>query len=223
MLMWAFASALFVVSHREFFGYHYLLLLSPFAVLTGYGIVMALGPSFSIREVFTKDLDKAFIILAIVVNLGFFMTLNYMHYTKFFYYVTGKITRDKYYSFFNAYPQHDYSFSSDFKIAQYIKNNTHNDDLIYALGGIESVIYFMTKRRSPSRFIFSWILFSKKHGEVKQAEAYRKELLADLQAGAPRYIITVHPLEYFKKFSPIYSYIKNNRHTIIQQQLKESI
>ncbi len=209
VIAWAVASILFVIAHREFFGYHYLLVLPPFSILAGYGIIKALGPRFNLRQIFTVELGKAFIIFALLANLLFFTTLNYMHYTKFYYYITGKISKESYYNFFNAYPKHDYSFPTDYKVAQYIKSHTKSNDFIYALGGIESVIYFLSKRKSPSRFIFSWIIFSDSHGRVKQCEEYRQELLADLKKKRPKYIITVRSLETFKNFVDIYDFIKN--------------
>jgi hypothetical protein len=210
IVAWGIASFLFVASHREFFGYHYLLVLPPFSILAGYGLVKALGPNLKFKKLFTEEFGKVFIIGALLVNLAFFTTLNYMHYTKFYYYITGKITKESYYTFFNAYPKHDYSFPADYKVAQYIKKNTKINDMIYALGGIESVIYFLTKRKSPSRFIFSWILFSETHGQVKQAEDYRQELLTDLETKLPKYIIIIQSLKNFEKFPAIYNFIRTS-------------
>ncbi|MFX0133855.1 MAG: glycosyltransferase family 39 protein [Candidatus Hodarchaeota archaeon] len=210
VVVWAIASVLFVISHREFFGYHYMLILPPFTILSGYGVVKALGPNLNFKRMFTEEFEKVFIIGSLLVNLTFFTTLNFMHYTKFYYYITDKISQETYYNFFNAYPKHDYSFPADYKVAQYIKTNTDSDDLIYALGGIESVIYFLTKRKSPSRFIFSWILFSKSHGQVKQAEEYRQELLINLKTKKPKYIIIVRSLNNFEKFPAIYNFIRTN-------------
>lgn len=210
MVLWGLASVLYVISHREFFGYHYLMLLPPFSILAGFGIVKALGPRITLRGIFTEEFGKAFIVLAILANLLFFAALDYMHYTKFYYYATGKISRDDYYAFFNAYPKHDYSFPADYKVAQYIGSHTKNSDTIFILGGTDGVIHFLTHRKSPSRFIFSWILFSRTHGRVPQAEAYRRELLADLRGKRPKYIVSVHPVETFEPFSDIYAFIKDN-------------
>ncbi|MDY6853875.1 MAG: glycosyltransferase family 39 protein [Thermodesulfobacteriota bacterium] len=210
IVLWAFAAISYVISHREFFGYHYLMVLPPFAVLTGYGLLKALEPNFKLRRVLTGEIGKTFIIFAVLANLFIFATLNHMHYMKFFFYSTGEITKENYYDFFNAYPKHDYSFPADYQVAQYILKHTDSDDMIYSLGGIESAIYFMTKRRSPSRFIFSWILFSYAHSRVQEAEVYRKELLVDLKTKIPKYIITVGSLEIFKDYSDIYNFIQNN-------------
>jgi hypothetical protein len=211
MVLWGLASVFFVISHREFFGYHYLVVLPPFSILAGYGIVKALGPDLNLRRVSTMELGKVFIILALAANLVFFATLNYTHYTKFYYYITGTIDRETYYGFFNAYPKHDYSFPADYEVAQYIVNYSKKNDMIYTLGGIESIIHFLTKRKSPSRFIFSWIIFSSgPHGRVEEAERYRRELLFDLEAKTPRYIITVRSLETFKPFSEVYLFVKEN-------------
>ena len=210
VIIWGIASFLFIALHREFFGYHYLLVLPPFSILAGYGLVKSLGPNLNFKKIFTEEFGKLFIIGTLFVNLAFFTTLNYMHYTKFYYYITGKITKETYYGFFNAYPKHDYSFPADYKVAQYIEKNTNSSDKIYALGGIESVIYFLTKRKSPSRFIFSWILFSKTHGQVKQAERYRQELLSDLKAKIPKYIIIIQSLKKFERFPGIYNFIRTH-------------
>ncbi|PIS37413.1 MAG: hypothetical protein COT35_06140 [Nitrospirae bacterium CG08_land_8_20_14_0_20_52_24] len=219
MVLWGLASVLFVISHREFFGYHYLMVFPPFSMLAGYGIIKALGPRINLREIFTEEPGKAFIIFAILANLVFFATLNYMHYTKFYYYVTGKISQEEYYAFFDAYPKHDYSFPADYEAARYIVNHTEETDRIFVLGGTESVIYFLSQRTSPSRFIFSWVLFSRTHGRVPQAETYRQELLTDLRRKSPKYIVTIRPLDTFEQFSDIYSFIRN--HYLLEKKLQD--
>jgi hypothetical protein len=210
LVLWALGSVLFILSHREFFGYHYLIILPPFSILSGYGLVRGLGPRFNLRQLFTTEFSKTFILFALLGNLAFFVTLNYMHYTKFFYYATGKITQEQYYDFFSAFPKHEYSFPADLKVARYIKKHTDDEDMIFTLGGTESVVHFLSKRKSPSRFIFSWFLFSPTHGQVEQSEAYRRELLLDLQRKSPRYIMSVGSLETFKQFSPIHKFIQKN-------------
>ena len=207
VVLWSVASLLYVIAHREFFGYHYLLVLPPFSMLTGYGLVRALGQHMSWRQLVTAELGKVFIIVALIANLAFFATLNYMHYTKFFYYVTGTISQKQYYAFFDAYPEHDYSFPANYSIAQYIIANTNENDMVYTIGGIEGVLHFLTKRKSPSRFVFSWILFSGRHGQAKQAGKFRQEVLEDLRVKKPKYIITVRDLKTFKQFSGIYSFV----------------
>lgn len=210
IVFWAAASLLYVISHREFFGYHYLIIFPSFSILAGYGIKTTLGQDFSFRSVFSGQAGKAMIVFMLIANLFFFATINHMHYTKFFYYVTGRISQQQYYQFFNAYPDHDYSFPSDYEVAQYIKDHTDPDDMIYSLGGIESVIYFLTDRASPSRFIFSWIIFQYAHSKVDMAAEYRKEVLGDLKNKTPKYIIVVRSLETFKEYDDIYSFINNN-------------
>jgi hypothetical protein len=210
VVLWSVASLLYVIAHREFFGYHYLLVLPPFSILAGYGLVKALDAPIRLRQLFTADLGKIFVILALVANLAFFTTLNYIHYTKFYYYVTGSISKEEYYAYFNAYPKHDYSFPVNYHIAQYLLENTNKNDTIYTIGGIEGVLHFLSKRKSPSRFVFTWILFSGRHGQAKQAKKFRQEVLKDLRGKKPKYIITVRDLETFKQFSGIYSFVKRN-------------
>ena len=207
IVLWGLAGLLFVASHKEFFGYHYLLILPPFSLLTGYGLVNALGPRWDARRILTEEWGKAFILLTLAANLAFFVTLNYMHYTKSYYYLTGKITQKEYYAFFNAYPKHDYSFPADYEAAQYISQHTRRDDPVYVLGGTDSVIFFLAQRQPASRFVFSWFLFSATHGRSALAADYRAELLTDLQARTPKYIVTIHALDSFREFPAIHRFL----------------
>jgi hypothetical protein len=210
VLAWAIASFLFIISHREFFGYQYLFVLPALSVLAGYGFVQALGPSLNIKRMVTAEFGKVFIIFALLGNLVIFATLNFMHYTKFYYYVTEKISQEEYYDFFNAYPDHDYSFPADFKVARYIKDHTVSDDRIFVMGGIEGGIYLLSERKSASRFVFSWFLFSPVFGQVAQAAEYRAELLSDLKTKTPRYIVTIRPLESFESYRDIHDFVDRN-------------
>jgi len=210
LVVWALISLIYLISHKEFFGYHYLLLFPSFSLLTAYGFTKLFGSHFDLRLIFSKDLGKAIIIFTFLANIVSFMAINNPHYVKFIYYMTGKITKNQYYEYFNAYPKHDYSFPADYQVSQYIINNSKADDMIYVLGGIESCIYFLTKRPSPSRFIFSWILFYYAHGNVEKAKDYRQELFEDLFSKTPKYIITVRSLDTFKPFSQIYCFINDN-------------
>ena len=210
MVLWALAAVMYVISHKEFFGYHYLIILPPFSILTGYGIVKALGTGYDRRYSFSGASGKAVVVFAILINLIVFTALVHMHYTKFYFYATDKISKETYYDFFDAYPKHDYSFSADYKVARYILDHTNKDDMIFTLGGIESAIHFITKRKSPSRFVYSWILFSYDHSKAKEAEGFREELLGDLKAKTPKYIITVRSLDTFRKYTNIYDFVHNN-------------
>lgn len=210
MVAWALASLLYVVSHREFFGYHYLVILPPFSILAGFGLYTIVGRKPELQKLFTLEINKSIIIFILLANIFTFTALVHPHYTKFLFLVTGKIQKEDYYSFFNAFPKHDYSFPSDYQISSYIKANTNPDDLIYILGGIESVIYFLSERNSPSRFVFSWILFYYQHSMVKKAEVYREELLNDLKTKPPKYLVTVRSLETFKKFKTLYYHLNTN-------------
>jgi len=219
IVLWGLASLLMVAMHREFFGYHYLLILPPFCVLTGYGLAESLGPHFKLSRMFRVEYGKMFIVLAVLANAFIFTSLNYKHYTKFYRYVWGGKSREWYYSHFNAYPKHDYSFPADNQVARYIKEHTDEGDLIYIIGGTESVIHFLTGRGSPSRFIYSWFLFSTDRSHVPIADKYRRELLADFRNAPPKYIVTVKPLETYREFSAIYQFIRS--HYILKKRFPD--
>lgn len=210
MVLWGLVSVMYVISHKEFFGYHYLVILPPFSILAGYGIIRALNTGPDLQRPFSGVPGRAFVVVTILANLVVFAAIIHMHYTKFFFYATNRISQEEYYDYFTAYPKHDYSFRADYKVAQYILDNTDKDDMIFTLGGIESAIHFMTKRKSPSRFVYSWILFSYDHSRVKEAADFREELLGDLKAKTPKYIISVRSLDTFKKYPGIYDFVQKN-------------
>jgi hypothetical protein len=207
---WAFTALLFLLSHREFFGYHFLMLLPPFCLLSGYGLVKSLGPAIHWRHILSTEQEKVFVILALTANFAFFTTLNYLHYTKFYYYVTGKITKEMYYSYFNAYPKHDFSFPADYAVAHYIARRTGKSDCVATMGGTEAIINFLSDRVPASRFVFSWVLFQGKHSEVERAERYRQEFLGDLKKNQPRYVVSIGSIEKFSRFNEIYSYLSKH-------------
>jgi hypothetical protein len=54
---------------------------------------------------------------------------------------------------------------------------------------------------------------------VPQAEIFREELLNDLKARPPKYIVSVGPVEGFKRFGGIYSFIKAKY--ILEKQFRD--
>jgi hypothetical protein len=215
VVFWAGGAFLYLVSHMEFLGYHYLMILPPLCVLTGYGLNIIFAADRNLWGMMRDKPVKIIVLLAFIANLFVYVTLVHAHYTKFYFYLTKKITLDQYYDFFTAYPKHDYSFPADYKVSRYIRAHTGPGDKIYSLGGIESVIYFLTDRDSPSRFIYSWMLFSYAHSQAPQSEAYRSELLADLRKDAPALIVTVRPLLWFRAFPGLFDYV-NERYQLVE-------
>ena len=82
--------------------------------------------------------------------------------------------------------------------------------MLFVLGGIESVIHILTGLKSPSRFVYSWFLFTTERSETKIAAKYRNELLNDLVHKKPRYILLIGPLNAYNKFNHIYEFVENN-------------
>ena len=72
-----------------------------------------------------------------------------------------------------------------FKVAEYIRERTAPDDTIY-IWGFEPLIYYLSERRCPSRFIYNTPLFGAFH-----RPGNRTELLEDLKRAAPAYMIVV--------------------------------
>lgn len=209
VVCWAATSFLIVVAHREFFGYHYLVMFPPLSILATYGVKKIFEQNPMPKFSMVKDIRLMIIVLAILANMVIYVSLNYKHYTRFLRYATGQKSIQWYYGHFTAYPTHEYSFAADYLVSEFLKEKAHPTDLLFVLGGIESVIYVLTDLKSPSRFIYTWFLFSTERSHTAIAERYRKELLYDLETKSPKYIVSIGPLDNYSRFIEFHEYVKS--------------
>ena len=78
-------------------------------------------------------------------------------------------------------------FSESIKLSAYIKKNTNVDDVIAILGS-EPQVYYFSKRKSATRFIYMYPLTDgNKYGRVMQAE-----VIKELENSQPKYILFVN-------------------------------
>ncbi len=78
-------------------------------------------------------------------------------------------------------------FSESIKLSAYIKKNTNIDDVIAILGS-EPQIYYYSKRKSATKFIYMYPLTDKnRYGQVMQAE-----MIKELENSQPKYILFVN-------------------------------
>ena len=210
VVSWAAASFLIIVAHREFFGYHYLIMFPPLSILTAYAIKQVLESRAVSGLALLRETGVIIILLTIIANMVVYTSLNYKHYTRFLKYWSGQKSSQWYYNQFNAFPEHEYSFASDYLVSEFLKANANREDMLFVMGGIESVIHILTGLKSPSRFVYSWFLFTTERSETKIAAKYRNELLNDLVNKKPKYILLVGPLNSYSKFNQIYEFVEYN-------------
>lgn len=198
IVLWAFFSLLMVWSQGKFFGYHFTLIMPPFAVLTGYGLPRFIDIGSGLKGIFLdgfKDIGKTFMLVFIIVSFIVFGISNYDYYMRHVMYFLEKMTDQDYYTVFNEFPTHPYSFRSDYQIAQYLLENKKPGDklgVIFSAG--DTVIHFLSGMEQATRFIQSWYLFSSdvmlSRNEI--TKNLRKEFIDQLIETAPRYILSVH-------------------------------
>jgi hypothetical protein len=202
IVLWGFCSLLMVWGQGKFFGYHFIILVPPFAVLTGYGLTIFLenGPGlkgFLLNNL--QDIRKTFILVTIVVTIIGFGISNYDYYRRHVRYFMGKISKQDYYNVFDEFPTHPYSFRSDYQIVRYLRENSKPEDklgVIFSAG--DTIIHFLSGLEPATRFIQSWYLFPSDEALAKNEITInlRKEFIAKLIHVAPRFILSVHiPLE----------------------------
>jgi hypothetical protein len=202
VVLWAFCSLLMVWGQGKFFGYHFIILVPPFAVLTGYGLTIFLGNGPGLKGFLLnnlKDIRKTFMIVTIIVTILGFGISNYNYYRRHIMYFLGKISKQEYYDVFNEFPTQPYSFRSDYQIVEYLRENSKPVDklgVIFSAG--DTIIHFLSGLEPATRFIQSWYLFPSDEVLAKNKITInlRKEFVDKIIHVAPRFILSVHiPLE----------------------------
>lgn len=196
--LWGIFSMIMVWIQGKFFGYHFLLLVPPFSVLTGYGLTRFFTKGSGIKEFLTsnlRDIRKAFMLTTIGASLIAFGISNYDYYQRHARYWLGKISKQEYYQVFNEFPTHPYSFRSDYQVAQYLKGKRNPEDrlgVIFSAG--DTIVHFLAGIEPATRFIQSWYLFpaDEKLARNEITIALRKEFVHQLIHAAPRFILCVH-------------------------------
>ncbi len=202
IVAWTAASLAMVWGQGKFFGYHFIILVPPFATLTAYGLLTFLDLGSGVRAFFTnnvRDIRKCFVLVTAVVTLAGFGIMNYDYYRWNALYLFGKISKSEYYSVFNEFPTHPYSFRSDYQVTEYVRGNLANDErlgIVFCAG--DTVIHFMLGLQDVTRLLQGWYIFSSDeflaHHDV--TKKLREEFVDQLSSAKPRYILCVHiPLE----------------------------
>lgn len=198
IVLWTLGSLLMVWGQGKFFGYHFILLVPPFSILTGYAVPTFLfrnsGFVGMFRNAFT-DIRQAFMLTTIMFTIIGFGISNYDYYKRHVLYLLGKMSRQTYYDVFNEFPTHPYSFRTDYEIAQYLRGNHKPGDklgVIFSAG--DTIVHFLSGLEPATRFIQSWYLFPSDEflSRNEITVSLRREFVDHLINTAPKFILCVH-------------------------------
>ncbi len=204
LVMWALGTLLMVWGQGKFFGYHYILIIAPFSVLAGFGIVrfLKIQPSWrkSIWDA-RKNIGLTFMWLMIGANLLAFLIINYEYYKYHALYLSNHMSKEAYYEIFNEYPLHLYSFRADNDVAEYLKENAEKSATVRTInGGGDTIIHFLTGLESPTRFTSTWYLFNPYLYRKPITTSLRKELITGIKEEKPDYLLLIfYNMEEFRE------------------------
>ncbi len=201
---WTVATMMMIWGQGKFFGYHFLLIMGPFPVLTGFGVKQFLKTMPSWKQSFwdaRKSMVLMFLWVLLAGNLAVFAWNHYEYYRWHVAYITGKIPMDKYYEVFNEYPLHLYSFRADNEVASYLKEHAATGATLRDInGGGETVIQYLSGLKSPTRFTSTWYLFHKDLYTNPLTGRLRNEFIEEVKKEKPDYILLVYfTMEEFRR------------------------
>jgi len=170
-----FLASILAVSIGFYFRPHYFILLLPsLALLAGMGI-KTLSRYLSKFRIKTVQMGIP-VLLGVAIFLQPFMTYS----AVFFQWTPEKLCKQVY----GPNP-----FIESFVIAQYIQNHSSPDDKVFVFGS-EPQIYFYTKRRAVTGYVYMYPL-TESHPYVSQMQ---KELILDIEESKPKYMVSVNVL-----------------------------
>lgn len=196
VITWTIGTLLIIWVQGKFFGYHFILIIAPFSVLTGFGIKKFLKTMPEWRTSLydaRKSLIQTFLWILLFYNLIAFFGNNYDYYRWHALYLSGRISTEQYYEVFNEYPLHLYSFRADRDVANYIKTYSNPGDTIRTVnGGGDTIIHYLTGLSSPTRFTSTWYLFNPQLYDDPLTTKLRQEFIERIKAEKPDYILLVY-------------------------------
>lgn len=196
VIAWTVGTLLMIWGQGKFFGYHYILIIAPFSVLTGFGIKQFLKVMSSWKASFLsagKNVAQMCLWIFLLGNLIIFLENNYDYYRWHALYLSGEISKKKYYKVFNEYPLHMYSFRSDYDVVTYLRTYAEPEDSLRTInGGGDTIINYLSGLKSPTRFTSTWYLFNKHLYFDPLTTQLRQEFIEGVKKEKPDYILLIY-------------------------------
>jgi len=206
---WGLLSGVILVLQRKFFSYHYLPLVPPLCLLAAYGVVQLWRLADRWRGRPAAWALRGLLVLLLLANVAQFAHTNGLYFSRFLRFATGRMDAETFYAAFNTYPRH-YSYPADKAVADWVRAHTRPDEPLGTLGGYGATPIWLAERPPAARYLFTYPFFHRRVADDPLIRQMRAELLADLQASRPPYIVLFRPLEDFERFGPLYEWLTAN-------------
>jgi 4-amino-4-deoxy-L-arabinose transferase-like glycosyltransferase len=211
LLWWAFWSFLVLWGSGFFFPHYFLQIISPFSILTAYGMTTIWGSVKSLRSLPRLIMQGGWMVLLIILIMVFIKT----DYKYFFSYTPVEQTMfqhplpndaSRIYGLFNIV---------QYEIARHIRDHTDSTETIY-VWGISPQIYFLAKRRAATRYRNNFDISVLSTNNLQGAlQAYAPTVMEDIKKSSPAYIVKIFHLE---DFPELQTFIKD--HYIREEDLE---
>jgi len=170
----------------KLFEYHWIPVLAPAAILAATCLIWLLQDMRGRAHTSWRDMRSIF---AVVVIVGLVLWTGYDHLTRYrrlVAYLAGRMSTEQYYAQFDIGT--DFSRMGTLRAATYLREHTVPSETAL-IWGAEPLVNFLARRRSPTKYIFSYMLVSE--GSSPLVEASRRDFLEDLHRVKPTYIVLV--------------------------------
>jgi len=180
VVVFLLSSIAVVLFQGKLFEYHWIPALAPAAILSAVSLIW-------LRQEW-RDTDTRSI-FAVVVIAGLLLWTGYDHlarYRRMVAYLSGRMSVEQYYAQFDI--GQDFSRTGSLRAATYLREHTRADETAL-LWGAEPLVSFLAQRRSPTKYIFSYMLVDQSGDPL--LEARRQEFLNEVLGAPPVYIVVV--------------------------------
>jgi hypothetical protein len=135
-----------------------------------------------------RDVDMRSI-LTVAAIVGLLLWLGYdnlARYRRLASYLSGRIGAEQYYAQFDI--GRDFSHGETVAAATYLREHTAPEETVL-IWGAEPLVNFLAERRSPTKYIFSYMLSDGDGGSRLMSR--RRDFLSEIQHSPPAYIALV--------------------------------
>jgi 4-amino-4-deoxy-L-arabinose transferase-like glycosyltransferase len=182
-----------VLLQGKLFEYHWVPALAPASILSALSLVLLArsitGPTATSGLEHAGGPPTYAVLFAAIGISGLLLLTAYDHtarYRRLAAYLSSSITEDQFYDQFDI--GSDFSRMGSLRTATYLREHTQPHDTVF-IWGAEPLVNFLAQRRSPTKYIFSYMLVEGAQGA--DLEARRQDFLAELRQGKPAYMVLV--------------------------------